>query len=144
MSDEAYCSPPIPSHRCISLCVSDIQEKNILLDLDVLAALETFDEAERTSPLPRKTAEDRTIYLSGKIVTEPINYGRPVLCDFGETRFGATTYTEFIQPFQYRAPEVVLRAPWNEKVDIWTVGVMVRDSVTCFHSLSCELTRPRS
>ena len=123
-----------------------MQEKNILLDLDVVAALETFDEAERTNPLPRKIADNRTIYLSGKIVTEPINYGRPVLCDFGETRFGSATrtYTEFIQPFQYRAPEVVLRAPWNEKVDIWTVGVMVRDSVTCFHSLSCELTRPRS
>ncbi len=55
-----------------------------------------------------------------------MNYGRPVLCDFGEARFGGKTYMDIIQPYQYRAPEVILGAPWDEKVDIWTIGVMVR------------------
>ena len=39
---------------------------------------------------------------------------------------GTGTYTGDIQPYQYRAPEVILGAPWDEKVDIWAVGVMVR------------------
>jgi serine/threonine-protein kinase SRPK3 len=34
-----------------------------------------------------------------------------------------------IQPFQYRAPEVIFNISWDEKVDIWSVGVMVRISV---------------
>ncbi|KAM5539165.1 hypothetical protein V8D89_007038 [Ganoderma adspersum] len=104
---------------------TDLQERNILLDLDDIAALEAFEEAERTTPVARKIAGDRVIYLSREITTDPSNYGRPMLCDFGEARFGSTTYTDIIQPYQYRAPEVILGAPWDEKVDIWTVGVMI-------------------
>ena len=119
------------------VCASDLQERNILLDLDDTAALEAFEEAERTTPVPRKLAGDRVIYLSREITTDPSNYGRPMLCDFGEARFGSTThmYTDVIQPYQYRAPEVVLGAPWDEKVDIWTVGVMVRDDSCVFSRL---------
>ncbi|PIL26709.1 hypothetical protein GSI_11188 [Ganoderma sinense ZZ0214-1] len=115
-------------HSEAKLIHTDINENNILLDLDdIITALEAFEEAERTSPVARKDAGDRTIYLSRKIVTASANYGRPVLCDFGEARFGSATYTDPIQPFQYRAPEVILGAPWDEKVDIWTVGVMIWD-----------------
>ena len=54
-------------------------------------------------------------------------YHRCVLCDFGEARFILEEgYSEDIQPVQYRAPDVILGIPWNEKVDIWSVGVMVR------------------
>lgn len=33
--------------------------------------------------------------------------------------------TDDIQPYQYRAPEVILGVPWGRKVDIWSVGVMI-------------------
>ncbi|KLJ05563.1 hypothetical protein EMPG_10960 [Blastomyces silverae] len=32
-----------------------------------------------------------------------------------------------IQPFIYRAPEVVLGMKWTEKVDIWNLGVLIWD-----------------
>ncbi|KAF8803221.1 kinase-like protein, partial [Phlegmacium glaucopus] len=55
------------------------------------------------------------------------NYGQPVLCDFGEARFGEYDNMADIQPYQYRAPEVIFDIPWDEKVDIWSVGVMIWD-----------------
>jgi serine/threonine protein kinase len=48
-----------------------------------------------------------------------------VLCDFGEARLGEYDNMADIQPYQYRAPEVILDIPWDEKVDIWNVGVIV-------------------
>ena len=117
------------------MCTSDLQESNILLDLDDTSALEAFEEEERTSPAARKVAADHVIYLSRRIVTAGEKYGRPVLCDFGEARFGCTAYTGLIQPYQYRAPEVILRMPLNEKVDIWSVGLMVRERGASSHSV---------
>ncbi|PIL26871.1 hypothetical protein GSI_11051 [Ganoderma sinense ZZ0214-1] len=115
-------------HSEAKLIHTDINENNILLDLDDARTLEAFEEAERTNPLPRKDAGDRTVYLSRDFETEPENYGRPVLCDFGEARIGLPSkHTDLVQPDQYRAPEVILGAPWDEKVDIWTIGVMIWD-----------------
>ncbi|RPD55439.1 putative CDK4/6 [Lentinus tigrinus ALCF2SS1-7] len=111
-------------HRHAKLIHAEIQEKNILLSLPSdTASLEAYEERERTHPVPRKVVDNRIIYLSRHI--EPESYGRPFLCDFGEARFGSTTYTGLIQPQPYRAPEVILGMPWNEKVDIWSVGVMI-------------------
>ena len=56
----------------------------------------------------------------------PKKHGRPIITDFGEARFGQAEYGDDIQPFQYRAPEVVFGLPWSYKVDIWNVGVLVR------------------
>ncbi|TFK89729.1 kinase-like protein [Polyporus arcularius HHB13444] len=110
-------------HSEAKLIHADIQEKNILLSLDDTEALQAYEEGEQTSPVARKIDGDRVIYLSRPI--EPKQYGPPYLCDFGEARIGRTTYTGLIQPEQYRAPEVILGMPWNEKVDIWSVGVMI-------------------
>ncbi|MCJ1396678.1 hypothetical protein MMC18_009570, partial [Xylographa bjoerkii] len=57
----------------------------------------------------------------------PRIHGRPVLCDFGEARFGKEDYDDDIQPYIYRAPEVILHKRWNNKVDIWNVGVLAWD-----------------
>jgi hypothetical protein len=49
-----------------------------------------------------------------------------VLCDFSEARLEKYDNMADVQPYQYRAPEVIFDIPWDEKVDIWSVGVMVR------------------
>ncbi|KAI0723962.1 kinase-like domain-containing protein [Cerioporus squamosus] len=110
-------------HRKAKLIHADIQEKNILFALDETWALQAFEDRERTSPVARKVVGDRVIYLSRD--PKPLRLGRPTLCDFGEARFGRETYTDLIQPHQYRAPEVIFGMPWNEKVDIWSAGVMI-------------------
>lgn len=55
----------------------------------------------------------------------PRSTGSPILCDFGEARFGKMSYTNDIQPYIYRAPEIILDIAWSHPADIWNVGVMV-------------------
>ncbi|KAJ5097783.1 kinase-like domain-containing protein [Penicillium angulare] len=94
---------------------TDIQEKNIMLSIEEESILLDFENAEISSPSPRKQVQDRSIYLSRKLGIPKI-HGRPVLADFGEARFGSECgmYKGDVQPFIYRAPEVVLRLPWND------------------------------
>lgn len=55
----------------------------------------------------------------------PVSAGLPVLSDLGEARDGSHKHSGDIMPGIYRAPEVILNMDWDEKVDIWSIGVMV-------------------
>ncbi|KFY83874.1 hypothetical protein V500_09834 [Pseudogymnoascus sp. VKM F-4518 (FW-2643)] len=105
---------------------TDLQEGNIILGIEDDSILEEYETNELRIPSPRKVDGDRIIYKSRglEISKDP---GRPVITDFGEARIGQQTYDDDIQPFQYRAPEVIMDAPWSYKVDIWNVGVMIWD-----------------
>ena len=61
-------------------------------------------------------------------LSQPDTYGLPALVDFGEARMGASSYNALIQPFPYRAPEVILGMNWTEKAEIWNVAMMVREN----------------
>lgn len=60
----------------------------------------------------------------------------PVLCGFGEARFGANEYRDLIQPRAYRALEVIMDMPWSYFADIWNVGVVVWSFFECFKLVS--------
>lgn len=64
----------------------------------------------------------------------PKVHGRPILSDFSEARFSSSLGKQWedVQPFVYRAPEVILRMPWNEKIDIWNIGALVCISTILF------------
>ncbi|KAH9900742.1 kinase-like domain-containing protein [Cubamyces lactineus] len=111
-------------HQEAKMVHTDIQEKNVLLPMTDFEVLRAFEDAERANPLPRKVVGDRNIYLSRAI--DCMAYEHPVLSDFGEARFGRAKYTGLIQPIPYRAPEVILGMPWDEKVDICSLGTMVQ------------------
>ena len=114
----------------------DLQARNVHLRLEEDSILEEFEAAELRTPSPRKVDGDRIIYES-RGLKRPKRPGRPVLCDFGEARFGKKTYTDDIQPYVYRAPEIILDIPWTYSVDIWNVGVMVSVvNVTLWSSLA--------
>ncbi|KAI1061636.1 hypothetical protein LB506_011831 [Fusarium annulatum] len=81
---------------------------------------------EQSEPTPRKEVDGRTIYISREL-RKPKDYGAPVLCDFGSAVVGDVEHCEDIQPDIYRAPEVILEAPWSYKVDIWNAGCMIWD-----------------
>lgn len=51
--------------------------------------------------------------------------GYPILCDLGSAVFDEVRYPGVVQALPYRAPEVILGAPWNHKIDIWNFGVLV-------------------
>lgn len=101
-----------------------MQALNVHLRIEDQSILEHFEKAELSSPSPRKIDSDRVIYESRGLI-RPERPGRPVLCDFGEARFGKSTYTDKIQPYVYRAPEIILNIPWTFSADIWNVGVLV-------------------
>lgn len=94
-----------------------VEDESILVD---------FEEAEKASPSARKVIGDRLIYSSRDLAIPKV-HGRPILADFGEARFSSSLGEKWVdvQPLIYRAPEVLLRMPWNEKIDIWNVGVLV-------------------
>lgn len=106
--------------------ISDIQENNVMLSVEDESILVDFEKAEKSSPTPRKVGGDRVIY-SSRDLGIPKVHGRPILSDFGEARFSSNLGKQWedVQPLVYRAPEVLLRMPWNEKIDIWNVGVFV-------------------
>ena len=105
-----------------------MQARNVHLRIEEDSILKKFEAAELRTPSPRKVDGDRVIYES-RGLRLPKRHGRPVLCDFGEARFGKKTYTDAIQPYVYRAPEIILDIPWTS-VDVWNVGVMV----SAFHA----------
>ncbi|KAL4783324.1 kinase-like protein [Aspergillus varians] len=105
---------------------ADIQEKNIMMAIEDTSILSDFEEEEKLNPSLRKILGDRVIYAS-RSLRKTKHHGRPTLCDFGQARLGSDTYSGDIQPYIYRAPEVILQMPWNEKVDIWNVAVLSWD-----------------
>lgn len=111
----------------------DIQEKNIMLGIYDISILADLEQAEKSSPSPRKIVGDRVIYSSRKLPETKL-HGQSILCDFGQARFGSTRYCGDIQPYKYRAPEVLLRMSWDQKVDIWNVGVVVSRHI--WHALN--------
>ena len=120
-----------------------MQARNVHLRIEEDSILEEFEAAELRAPSPRKVNGDRVIYES-RGLTRPKKPGRPVLCDFGEAHFGKKTYTDDIQTYVYRAPEIILDIPWTYSVDVWNVGVMVSASNTKFLLFHCATLSPGS
>jgi serine/threonine protein kinase len=87
--------------------------------------LANLEEKERLNPSPRKVLDDRVIHLS---YTMPMSYKDPVITDFGAAYLGepGQKYRDDVMPGVYRAPEVLAGMEWDSKIDIWSIGVMVR------------------
>ncbi|KIH93550.1 protein kinase domain-containing protein [Sporothrix brasiliensis 5110] len=57
------------------------------------------------------------------------------LADFGTASWTTKHLSEWIQPDKLRAPEVILGAAWDSKVDIWNLGLVIWELTTgqlCF------------
>lgn len=71
-----------------------------------------------------KSMEDgNVIYKSREMSQEVLGY--PILCDLGSAVFASERNTGVVQALPYRAPEVILGAKWDYKVDVWNLGVLV-------------------
>ena len=91
------------------------------------AAFKAYEDMEVTCPTPRKIEGERVTHVSRALIPREneFHYGHTILCDFGQARFGEYDPMIDIQPFQYRAPEVILGIPFDNKVDMWNLGVLV-------------------
>lgn len=103
----------------------DIKADNIMFAIEDDSVFAAFEEQEQLDPSPRKTIDGRTVYLSRELQI-PKAWGAPVLCDFGSAVVGDAEHLEDVQPDIYRAPEVIIEAPWSYQIDIWNTGCVVR------------------
>lgn len=133
LSSDIDKSLPLSSSTDSSL--SDIQAANVMFAIDEEANdFKEVEEEELTEPSARKRRKDgHTIFSSRPIIAE---VDHPILCDFGEARFGQDEYNGHVMPDLYRAPEVLLGLPWTSKIDIWALGLMVSH----FQSRTADLT----
>jgi serine/threonine-protein kinase SRPK3 len=104
----------------------DIQEGNIMIGVDDDTIFKTFEQEEFAEPSLRKIDGDRIIYATRQVEI-PDNPSHFILCDFGDAQYGEETDIGEVMPDLYRAPEIVLGVEWNEKIDIWSVGLIVSE-----------------
>lgn len=121
---------PLPGFELDHLLIniSDIKADNIMFGIVDDSVFSDFENNELQNPCSRKELHGRTIYTSREL-RMPKNLGAPILCDFGSAVIGDEEHSEDIQPDIYRAPEVILQAPWSYSVDIWNVGCVVKKPI---------------
>lgn len=92
-----------------------------------------LEQAELEQPSPRKIISGRTIYQSRRLPDTPWS-GTPMITDFGAARLGEPEemHGGDVMPLVYRAPEVILGMPWDTKIDMWCIGLMVGDIMNQF------------
>ncbi|KAF5322660.1 hypothetical protein D9619_001284 [Psilocybe cf. subviscida] len=114
-------------HTQAKLIHCDLRQENFLMRMpDKESVWKEAEQRELTDPCARKQVGDRVIYATPPPVV-PKTFEYAVLCDFGEARPGEKTHREDIQPFAFRAPEVILEIPFSYPADIWNMGVMLWD-----------------
>jgi len=102
-----------------------------MLGIEDDTIFKTFGEEEWTEPSTGKVDGDPIIYQT-RDVDIPDNPSHAVLCDFGDAQFGEEMYIGEVMLDLYWAPEIVLGIPWNEKIEVWSVGLMVSKEIPTF------------
>ncbi|KAK0754519.1 kinase-like domain-containing protein [Schizothecium vesticola] len=114
-------------HTECKIIHTDMKAANIMFGIEDDSVFAVFEDQELLDPSARKLVDgDRTIYMSRELQM-PKKWGAPVLCDFGSAVPGDMEHSEDVQPDVYRAPEVILEAPWSYQIDIWNAGCMIWD-----------------
>ncbi|GAB1731235.1 hypothetical protein NU195Hw_g8206t1 [Hortaea werneckii] len=105
---------------------TDIKLDNIQITLpdEQESYLDTFCASERLSPSISKIGGDNTLVTASREMKQD-ELGYPILCDFGSAVFDEELYQGAVQALPYRAPEVILGAAWDHKIDIWNFGVLI-------------------
>ncbi|KAL8870196.1 MAG: hypothetical protein Q9174_003707 [Haloplaca sp. 1 TL-2023] len=125
-------------HNDCGIVYTDLKQANILLDLngprleheqrELCVQEELWHVPTATGIAYPDFDYVRSDYLLSSLSdVETINIQ---LADLGSACWKDRHIHEIIQPPLIRAPEVDLGLPWDEKVDIWTVGHLVYESLT--------------
>ncbi|EPE09528.1 serine protein kinase sky1 [Ophiostoma piceae UAMH 11346] len=128
-------------HDACGIIQTDIKPSNILLETPELrnmfihASPEVFEQDPAGLPPPQDfyIPSEPVISANEDLTTSTEISFR--LADFGTSSWTTKHLTEWIQPNMLRAPEVILGGPWDSKVDIWNLGLVIWELVTgqlCF------------
>ncbi|KAI0841440.1 kinase-like protein [Hypoxylon sp. FL0890] len=122
-------------HDTCHIIHTDIKPQNVLIKTQEIN--EMFDRAPSEVFLQQSPPVNppENFYMQ----SEPVSSGEEdlsktigisvKLADFGVASWFDKHLTEWIQPQMLRAPEVILNAGWNHKVDIWNLGLIIWELV---------------
>ncbi|RMZ81013.1 hypothetical protein DV738_g2425, partial [Chaetothyriales sp. CBS 135597] len=110
-------------HSEAGIVYTDLKADNLILSIGDLSHLAEYVDAALKHSTPDKVDGDRFIYRTRDLIAVR-RLGPPVLCDFGQARLESHPHSGLIMPYQYRAPEVLLGAAWDNKVDIWSIAML--------------------
>ena len=100
-----------------------------MLPFEDTGVLPNYVRYQEAHPAPNKERQGRPIYES-RPDFGPMKKGVGFLkiTDFGLAVRGdvLTKHNHDIQPLEYTAPEVMLKAGWSYPADIWNLGLVVR------------------
>jgi serine/threonine-protein kinase SRPK3 len=92
------------------------------------AYLDAFCAAETASPII-STRNDSGMPIVSRREMKQTQLTHIVMCDLGSAVHVDEGYPAVVQALPYRAPEVMLGADWDQKIDIWSLGVLVSTSI---------------
>jgi len=108
----------------------DLKSDNLLLGFEDRSVITDYVRQQKANLPHFKEVDGHPIYQSqpdfGGLRK---GIGLLKISDFGAAVFGnvPTPHSHEIQPEQFCAPEVLLKASWTYSADIWNLGMVVRD-----------------
>ncbi|KAL2256675.1 hypothetical protein VTK26DRAFT_1319 [Humicola hyalothermophila] len=111
-------------HSAAGVVHTDIQPGNFMLSISDPTVLVKAVSNEWSSPGPHKLLGENEIYCSVDLDL-PVDGDIPIISDFGDAHFGDPPYFAEVMPDLFRAPEMILGIPWDEKIDTWAFGLMI-------------------
>ncbi|KAI1909054.1 hypothetical protein LOZ12_004359 [Ophidiomyces ophidiicola] len=112
---------------------TDLKADNFILAFEDSAVLEDYVQEQDRNPASFTEIDGRPIYES-RPDFGPLRkgVGRLKTIDFGTAVSGGVLkpHNHDIQPLQFSAPEVILRATWTYSTDIWNLGTMLWEIFT--------------
>ncbi|KAJ7036973.1 kinase-like protein [Mycena alexandri] len=115
-------------------CVhTDLKASNIMCNVPDLTTEDNLRATIEMTPARRHPPQQSWDPVVEAAVSQPLplptleqaSSGSFMLADFGSAQIIADQVTSHITPETLRAPEVIMRRPWDSKVDIWTFGCLV-------------------
>ena len=119
---------PRPNKRTDDADYKDLKSDNLLIPFENSSVIDEYVSRQKVDPSLFKEVDGHPTYQS-KPDFGRLKKGVRLLkiSDFGAAVFGnvLTPHRYDIQPDQFKAPEVILKAGWTYSADVWNVGMMV-------------------
>ncbi|KXJ89417.1 kinase-like domain-containing protein [Microdochium bolleyi] len=118
-------------HDTCKVVHCDIKPKNLLIITPKIASMfsslppDTFRPKRAPLPPPDDYYMESSQMSSAEEDLAHVSSVSVRLADFGTASWIDRHLNEWIQPQMLRSPEVILGAPWDHKVDIWNLGLII-------------------